>query len=311
MANVHLPFGCAKPVDRLKVRLCDRASGDMSDLPASPRAAEEALRGLAAMSRISLDKGDAEEILAVAAGAVPTLGPCRVEASYRAADGVFIGCPSSQTERPDIEWRIGKQGCDRSLTMRAGRWGWAFGLPHRDTIQGCLVVSAAENPGETQFLLLSVLARQTGAALAYASMERDAARSIAQASRALKSRLLSAAPDAFDKLGFYRVIDAAHTGGTVEQFMRQWLSALMEYDDNKHSDLVRTLSRYLECGGNYDDTAAALHIHRSTLRYRLTRIRQLTGADLRNVDTRFNLHAATRAWRYLDPEGNAGHALGR
>jgi hypothetical protein len=286
----------------------------MSDLPASPRAAEEALRALAALSRISLDHGDAEEILTIAAGAVPTLGPCRVEASYRAADGVFIGCPSTQTERPDIAWRIGKHGCDRALTMRAGRWGWAFGLPHRDTIQGCLVVSAAENPGETHFLLLSVLARQTGAALAYATMRGDATRSITQASRALKSQLLPAAPggsSAFDKLGFYRVIDAAHTGGTVEEFVRQWLGALIEYDDNKHSDLVRTLSSYLECGGNYDDTAAALHIHRSTLRYRLTRIRQLTGADLRNVDTRFNLHAATRAWRYLDPEGNAGHALGR
>jgi hypothetical protein len=286
----------------------------MSDLSASPGPAEEALGGLAVLSRISLDQGDAEEILAVAAGAVPTLGPCRVEASYRAADGVFIGCPSSQTARPDIEWRIAKHGCNRSLTMRAGRWGWAFGLPHRDTIQGCLVVSAAENPGETQFLLLGVLARQTGAALAYASLRRDATRSVTEASRALKSRLLSAVPDgssAPDDLGFYRVIGAARTGGTLEEFVRRWLGALIEYDDNKHADLVHTLSSYLECGGNYDDTAAALHIHRSTLRYRLTRIRQLTGADLRNVDTRFNLHAATRAWRYLNPEGNVGHAPGR
>ncbi len=48
---------------------------------------------------------------------------------------------------------------------------------------------------------------------------------------------------------------------------------------------------------------AALHIHRSTLRYRLARIAELTGHDLRNVDTRFNLHAATRAWRFLNPDG--------
>ncbi|WP_369803893.1 helix-turn-helix domain-containing protein [Mycobacterium sp. 1274761.0] len=44
------------------------------------------------------------------------------------------------------------------------------------------------------------------------------------------------------------------------------------------------------------------HIHRSTLRYRLARISELTGYDLRNVNTRFNLHAATRAWRFLYPE---------
>jgi DNA-binding PucR family transcriptional regulator len=79
------------------------------------------------------------------------------------------------------------------------------------------------------------------------------------------------------------------------------LGVLIDYDDNKNSDLVLTLSDYLECGGNYDHSAADLHIHGSTLRYRLARIGQLSGYDLRDVDTRFNLHAATRAWRFLNP----------
>jgi DNA-binding PucR family transcriptional regulator len=60
---------------------------------------------------------------------------------------------------------------------------------------------------------------------------------------------------------------------------------------------------YLEHGGSYDDTAKAMHIHRSTLRYRLARVRELTGRDVRDIDTRFNLDAATRAWRFLNPEG--------
>ncbi|HEV7536401.1 MAG TPA: helix-turn-helix domain-containing protein, partial [Acidimicrobiia bacterium] len=61
----------------------------------------------------------------------------------------------------------------------------------------------------------------------------------------------------------------------------------------------KTLSTYLECGGNYDETADSLAIHRSTLRYRLQRIREVSGLDLGDVDSRFNLHAATRAWRVL------------
>jgi DNA-binding PucR family transcriptional regulator len=40
-------------------------------------------------------------------------------------------------------------------------------------------------------------------------------------------------------------------------------------------------------------------IHRSTLRYRLHRIRDLSGRDLSDVDTGFNLHVATRAWTIL------------
>ncbi|MFC3961526.1 helix-turn-helix domain-containing protein [Nocardia jiangsuensis] len=40
-------------------------------------------------------------------------------------------------------------------------------------------------------------------------------------------------------------------------------------------------------------------MHRSTLRYRLGRIRELTGFDLRDMNIRFNLQAATRAWQFL------------
>jgi sugar diacid utilization regulator len=129
--------------------------------------------------------------------------------------------------------------------------------------------------------------------------------SFIEARRALNIRLRSANPEgaaAFDELGFYRLIDAAHGGGEVEAFVREWLGTLLDYDDSRNSELVLTLSDYLECGGNYDESAAALHIHRSTLRYRLARIAELTGHNLRKVDTRFNLHAATRAWRFLNPD---------
>jgi hypothetical protein len=131
----------------------------------------------------------------------------------------------------------------------------------------------------------------------------DLPQSFINARRAMNIRLRSANPEgaaAFDELGFYRLIDAAHGGGTVEAFVREWLGALLDYDESRNSELVLTLSDYLECGGNYDESAAALHIHRSTLRYRLARIAELTGHDLRKVDTRFNLHAATRAWRFLN-----------
>jgi hypothetical protein len=133
----------------------------------------------------------------------------------------------------------------------------------------------------------------------------DVPQSFAEAQRALNVRLHSAAPagaSAYDELGFYRLIDAAHADGAVEDFIREWLGTLLDYDGTKKSELVFTLSEYLEHGGNYDDSAKALHVHRSTLRYRLTRIGELTGYDLRNVDTRFNLHAAARAWRFLHSE---------
>jgi DNA-binding PucR family transcriptional regulator len=85
----------------------------------------------------------------------------------------------------------------------------------------------------------------------------------------------------------------------MELFVREWLGTLLDYDAAHQADLVNTLAQYCECGGSYDQTAEALGVHRSTLRYRLQRIRELSGHDITEVDTRFNLHAATRAWRIL------------
>jgi sugar diacid utilization regulator len=545
-------------------------------------AAEALSSNLAALSRIEWDDRDATEILRVAAEAVGTVSPCRVEACFCAGKGTFAGCFASDPVEPDLERRVREVGCDGRVDTGNRRWGWAFALRHQDVVKGCVVVSAASEPRTDEILLLKILAQQTGSALANAAMhdrsegraaqlgnvvseleatnrrlaatvgrlqrqtrahemlaaaaaagsgeqgivealhgltelpvaledrfgnlrgwagpgrpedyskqastERDGLlhelasqpaparigdrllillqpaaevlgvlalidpdsratedsvfalcyastvlalelshrrnlaeielnvrrdlvddllvgtdgdgayaradalghdlrrphyvvvvqcagrteravaaagaraatmlrlnylqgrhaglvvllvdgrpdpralhhtisdnlgqtssvigigsrcevpadfpQSFIEARRALNIRLRSARPQgasAFDELGFYRLLDAAHSADAVEGFVGEWLGALLDYDQKKNSTLVLTLSHYLECGGSYEESAAALHIHRSTLRYRLDRIRRITGCDLSVVDTRFNLHAATRAWRFLNP----------
>ena len=564
---------------------------DESHSPAQATRPDEqaSSRGLAALSRLTFDDSDVGEIFREATAVVDGLASCQVEAGYRSVNGGFVRFPPSVPAHPDIQ-RHRESGWDGHVDTRGGRWGWAFPLSHRSIVNGCLVVSAASAPSDNQIQLLTILAQQTGAALAHAALhesdsgdtakltksnadlkvanadlkvanralgttvtrlqrqtnvhevlsaavaagmgeqgiadalndltghsvgiedrfgnlrcwagsgqphpypkqltderelllhelaaqtgqariggrvltlvqpraeilgvlalndpddtvteddlfalrygsvvlalelshqravaeielnlrrdlvddllagtDRDGAyaradalghdlrrphhvvvvqstgtestlpiaagraatalhlnyllgrhaglvvlltdgrpdpralhhaiseilgrttsvigigsrcavpddfpQSFIEARRAMSIQLRSVSPEgaaAFDELGFYRLIDAAHGGGEVESFVREWLGTLLDYDDSKNSELVMTLSDYLECGGNYDESAAALHIHRSTLRYRLARIAELTGHDLRNVDTRFNLHAATRAWRFLNPDG--------
>jgi DNA-binding PucR family transcriptional regulator len=104
----------------------------------------------------------------------------------------------------------------------------------------------------------------------------------------------------FAELGIYRILGGPETRKDVAAFVQQWLGSLLDYDSRRKTDLVATLAEYLDCGGNYDQTADALMIHRSTLRYRLRRIRDLGGLDLTDVDTRLSLHLATRAWKIID-----------
>jgi sugar diacid utilization regulator len=200
---------------------------------------------------------------------------------------------------------------DSALATAAGRAATALRLNYLQGRHGGLVVLLTDgrpDPRALHHAISAGLDRTTSAIGIGTRCEvpDDLPRSFIEARRALNIQLRSANPEgaaAFDELGFYRLIDAAHGGGTVEAFVREWLGTLLDYDEGRNSELVLTLSDYLECGGSYDESAAALHIHRSTLRYRLARIAELTGHDLRKVDTRFNLHAATRAWRFLNPGG--------
>jgi DNA-binding PucR family transcriptional regulator len=100
----------------------------------------------------------------------------------------------------------------------------------------------------------------------------------------------------FEDLGVYKLLAEIADIGSVEGFVQRWLGPLLDYDTGKSGQLVETLTAYLESGGSYDATARAIATHRSTLRYRLQRVREITGYDLADPNTRFNLQLATRAW---------------
>jgi DNA-binding PucR family transcriptional regulator len=103
----------------------------------------------------------------------------------------------------------------------------------------------------------------------------------------------------FEHLGVYQILGTTADPSSMEAFVHEWLGALLDYDMVHGMQLVVTLSEYLERGGNYDSSARALSVHRSTLKYRLKRIREVSGHDLGLPDTQFNLQLATRAWRTL------------
>jgi PucR C-terminal helix-turn-helix domain/GGDEF-like domain len=141
-----------------------------------------------------------------------------------------------------------------------------------------------------------------GCRIGVGGLSRDAAQlpvSYRQAKHALKlQRILpSSKPvSVFEELGIYRVLSEMHDSGTVEDFVHDWLGPILDYDRRKGGELVRTLSVYLEHGGSHAGAAEALSVHRSTLRYRLDRIRSILGCDLSDPDKRFNLQLATRIW---------------
>jgi DNA-binding PucR family transcriptional regulator len=130
----------------------------------------------------------------------------------------------------------------------------------------------------------------------------DLPRSYRQAQVALRLQGPWASDDrviAFDELGIYRLFAEIGDPAMLERFVQQWLGSLLDYDARKNTELVATLAQYLECGGSYDATAKAMAVHRSTLKYRLQRIRAISGVDVSEPDVHFNLQLATRVWHTL------------
>ena len=104
----------------------------------------------------------------------------------------------------------------------------------------------------------------------------------------------------FDALGVYRMLSSVTDPAGIEAFMNDQIGALLDYDSRHRSGLLITLAQYFDSGCSIDRAAAELAVHRSTLKYRLKRIRELLGRDLNDGPTRLNLHLATRVWLTLE-----------
>lgn len=70
--------------------------------------------------------------------------------------------------------------------------------------------------------------------------------------------------------------------------------------EEKQADLFRTLEAYLDAGGNGVGTAEALHIHRSTLNYRLQRIFHICEVNLQDPIVRTNMQVALKLMRLFE-----------
>lgn len=76
---------------------------------------------------------------------------------------------------------------------------------------------------------------------------------------------------------------------TKETLCHECLFYLMDYDAQKGTDYFKTLQIYLEHERNLTVTSQILHIHRSTLQYRIAKITELLSLPLDDADLRFYL----------------------
>ena len=87
----------------------------------------------------------------------------------------------------------------------------------------------------------------------------------------------------------------------VRSFYEDTVAPIVRYDEQYSSDLVGTLSAYLDNNCNMAATAQAIHAHRHTVGYRLERVKELSGLDPLKSEDRERLGLGLKAYRIIAP----------
>jgi len=121
---------------------------------------------------------------------------------------------------------------------------------------------------------------------------------------------------AFEDAGSYRLL-LSEDPAELQRFYADTIEPLTAYDAQYETELVRTVEAYLDNDANVAATAQTLFTHRHTVRYRLERVRDLSGLDMASTDGRERLSLGLKSMRVLGihrpggPAGEAGAGGGR
>lgn len=105
----------------------------------------------------------------------------------------------------------------------------------------------------------------------------------------------------FDELGLLRFLVGPSDGADLDRFVSEVIGPLILADRARNGDLLTTLRGYLDSNCSQADAAQRLFVHHKTMRYRLERIKQLTGLDLHLHDDRVRADLALRIHELGNP----------
>jgi purine catabolism regulator len=112
----------------------------------------------------------------------------------------------------------------------------------------------------------------------------------------------SSAVTHYDDLGLLRFAQVSETSVGIRNYCMDMLGPLLEHDRSSTAPLLDTLRVFLECNQNHAEAARVLGIHYNSLRYRLKRIRQLTGNIFEEPQKRLAIEVALHLYPLLDQD---------
>ncbi|MBP3866200.1 MAG: XylR N-terminal domain-containing protein [Eggerthellaceae bacterium] len=105
-----------------------------------------------------------------------------------------------------------------------------------------------------------------------------------------------------EQFGAHALLYSALKPDDLTMFAADLIGPLLEYDQEENDDTVETLRVYLENKGNVNRTAQSLHLSYSGLKYRLGKISEAMGRDLKDAGAFINLSLALDILDLMGPD---------
>lgn len=140
-----------------------------------------------------------------------------------------------------------------------------------------------------------------GVGRAYKSMEnvdksfQEALRTIRIGKDIMDKKIIT-----FDELGIFKILSEDSLADELEDFYNSTLKPLVDYDNKKSTELVKTLDVFFKNNGNLTRISEQLFAHYNTILYRITRINEITKMSLDDPNHRLNLEIAIKIKELLE-----------
>lgn len=201
----------------------------------------------------------------------------------------LVVAPSSSSRLVQFQRRVNRLAAEHSWPVVAGTFAGELVLlaPADSTLAGRAAQILTQDSGTRS--RIGVSAQQRGAAAVSAAYHQCRDVLLITERLGTRERVVF-----FDRLGYLHTLYQAGPGALQGNPHVPLVRRLL---DEQQADLFHTLEQYLDAGGNGVQTAETLHIHRSTLNYRLQRITEVCACDLSDALTRTNLQVAIKLLR--------------
>jgi len=103
----------------------------------------------------------------------------------------------------------------------------------------------------------------------------------------------------FDKLGIYKLFCHDVIKKELIEFYSLTLKKLVEYDNKRDANLVKTMEMYFEKNGNLKKMSEELYTHYNTILYRMKRIQEILDIDINDRSDRYNIETALEIYKII------------